>query len=116
MRKTLALLSVVAIAVPALGCAAGNTRRKYEQLTRDHDALRAEKLRIEGELMACRERCAILQEEHNEVPSAEVVPMPMPPGLEGKVDIRRRGNDTVGRCHKFLLQFGFEPFAAKGGV
>ncbi len=95
--RILALLSIIAIGVPAIGCAAGNTRRKYEQLVVDHDALRGEKTRIQRELSECRTRCAVLQQDRRAIPFPVAAPVPpeMPEGLQGKVDIRRRGNDTV---------------------
>jgi chemotaxis protein MotB len=60
--------------------------------------MQRQKAEVEADLLACRARCEALERRAAAAPRAGGVantPFDVPGELKGKVDIRRRGNDTV---------------------
>jgi chemotaxis protein MotB len=100
--KLLVALALAAVGASAVGCAAPNWQAKAEQLQRENEDLERQKAQAEADLMASRARIDALERNRGAAPSAVpsragVTPAPyeVPSELEGKVEIRRRGNDTV---------------------
>jgi len=94
--KLLALVSAALSCAVALGCASPDLQRRVDEMTREQEELLREKSRVESDLLACRARCDSLERSRRdpapaEAPASEEVPA----DLRGKVDIRRRGDDTV---------------------
>ena len=96
------ILAALAFAVAsAVGCAVPDWQAKAEQLQRENEDLERQKARLEADQLAARARIDVL-ERNRFAPAAPgakagVTPAPyeMPSELAGKVEIRRRGNDTV---------------------
>jgi chemotaxis protein MotB len=98
------ILTAFAFAVAsAVGCAAPDWQAKAEQLQRENEDLERQKAKLEADHLAARARIDVLERNRfaasPAVPGAKagVTPAPyeMPLELSGKVEIRRRGNDTV---------------------
>ena len=97
------LLTALALSLPvasAVGCAVPDWQAKAQQLQRENEDLERQKAKVEADNMAYRARIDVL-ERNRAVPApaakAGVAPTPyeIPAELHGKVEIRRRGNDTV---------------------
>ena len=98
--KILTALSLALTVASAVGCASPDWQAKAEQLQRENEDLERQKARLEADQMAARARIDALERNRVVVapaPKAGVTPAPyeMPSDLDGKVGIRRRGNDTV---------------------
>jgi flagellar motor protein MotB len=100
--KILAALSLAAAAVSGVGCAVPNWQAKAEQLQRENEDLERQRAQAEADLMAARARVEALERNRSAAPAAVpsragVTPAPyeIPAELDGKVQIRRRGGDTV---------------------
>lgn len=94
-HKILAACLLASATVSAIGCASGDLRRKCDVLTRENEDILRQKNAIESELMACRARCESLERDRKLRPGVTATPFEVPSELKGKVDIRKRGNDTV---------------------
>ncbi|HLF94172.1 MAG TPA: OmpA family protein [Planctomycetota bacterium] len=101
-KKLLAAVSLVFAGAASIGCVSPDLQRKIDDLTREQEELHREKAQTEAELLAYKARCESLERSRGvpqPVPAATpraAAPSPEMPGdLEGKVDIRKRGNDTV---------------------
>ncbi len=96
-RKLLAILSLCASAVAAVGCVSPNLQMKLDEVTREKEDLERQKAQVEADLLACRARCDSLERSRGAAPAPRVAsaPVDIPADLRGKVDIRRRGSDTV---------------------
>ncbi|HEX7900106.1 MAG TPA: OmpA family protein [Planctomycetota bacterium] len=94
------LIALAFAAASAVGCAATDWQAKAEQLQRDNEDLERQKAKLEADHLAAQARVDFLERNRVVVaPGAKagVTPAPyeMPSDLDGKVEIRRRGNDTV---------------------
>lgn len=98
-RKLAAILALVASAGAATGCATGDLQRKVDDLTREREDLERQKAQVEADLLACKARCEALERRAAapapRAPGVTSTPYEVPGELQGKVDIRRRGDDTV---------------------
>ncbi len=95
MSKTILKALAVALGgLAAAGCATGNLQMRVDQLTREREDLRRQKAAVEADLLACQARCEALERDRRAAPRA-AAPVDVPDDLRGKVDIRRRGDDTV---------------------
>ena len=99
-HKILGALCLVFVGAAAIGCSGGaDLQRKIDDLERDQEELQRQKAQSDSELMAYKARCEALERDRKTPPA--VAPRPAPPVVEapqdlgGKVDIRKRGNDTV---------------------
>jgi chemotaxis protein MotB len=94
------MAAVLVIGLPcaaAVGCAGPDLQGRVDELTREHEELQRRKAEAEADLLACRARCESLERERRAGarPSESAEPAETPSALGGKVDIRRRGGDTV---------------------
>lgn len=100
MAKTLLAALILGVSsLAALGCATPDLQTRVDELTRECDDLHKQKSQAESDLQVCRARCDALERDRRGVPrSSGVTATPyvdVPADLKGKVDIRRRGNETV---------------------
>jgi len=96
-QKLLAAFVLAASSLSAIGCAAGDLQRRVDGLLQEAEELQRQKAEVEADLLACRTRCEAL-ERRAQVPrpaGAANTPFDVPGDLKGKVDIRKRGTDTV---------------------
>ncbi len=100
-KKLLAAVSLVFAGAASIGCASPDLQRKIDDLTREQEELNRQKAQTEAELLAYKARCESLERSRSlpqpvSMASRATAPSPELPGdLKGKVDIRKRGNDTV---------------------
>lgn len=99
-KKLAGLFSLSVSLAAAVGCAGGDLQRRVDELTREQEDLQRGKAQAEADLLACRARCESLERERRAGPRPAAAgpatdPAEVPGDLQGKVDIRRRGNDTV---------------------
>jgi chemotaxis protein MotB len=98
-KKLLAAAVLVIAGAASIGCAQPDLQRKIDDLTRDQEELQRQKAQSDSELLAYKARCEALERDRKNVPAAApraATTVPQPPSdLDGKVDIRKRGNDTV---------------------
>ena len=97
-RKILAALSLAVLAASAAGCAIRNPQQKIDELTRECEELQRQKAEADAALLACKARCDSIERRGAARPAAAApapAPFEIPADLQGKVDIRRRGSDTV---------------------
>jgi len=84
------------VGAAASGCASGDLRARVDDLTREREDLKRQKADVEAELLEVKARCEMLDRDRRVVPRASASPsVDVPDDLRGKVDIRRRGNDTA---------------------
>lgn len=99
MGRNLAAILTLGLAGTAIGgCATGDLQRKLDEMTREREDLERQKAQAEADLLACKARCEALERRAAAAPRASGVastPYEVPGDLQGKVDIRRRGEDTV---------------------
>jgi len=94
------IFGVLLPALAAVGCAQTDLQRKYDDLTRENEELQRGKALSEADYLACKARCDSLERRLASAPSAArpaaaSAEGEIPADLRGKVDIRRRGGDTV---------------------
>ncbi len=93
------LLAALVLGAAGAGCASPGLELRVDELTREREELQRQRAQSEADLLACRARCESLERERRAAPrAAGVAPTPyedVPADLKGKVDIRRRGNETV---------------------
>lgn len=93
------LFAILAVTLPAVGCMAGDLQRRYDMLALDNEQLQRDKARLEADLLACRARCEALERGQVSEPPPKAgvttIPFEVPSELQGKVDIHKRGRDTV---------------------
>jgi len=95
-KKIASLLAVVLGGLSAAGCASGDLRLRVESLNRECEDLRREKAGLEADLLTYKARCEAIGRERGPAARPAAAPSPdLPADLRGKVDIRRRGNDTA---------------------
>jgi len=98
-HKLLAAVCLVVAGAASLGCAQPDLQRKIDDLNRDQEELQRQKAETDAELLAYKARCEALERERKVAPAPApraAAPVPeMPSDLGGKIDIRKRGNDTV---------------------
>jgi flagellar motor protein MotB len=95
-HKILAALSLVVLGSISAGCAVRNPQQKIDELTRECEELQRQKAEADAALLACKTRCDSAERRGVARPAAPApAPFEVPADLQGKVDIRRRGNDTV---------------------
>jgi flagellar motor protein MotB len=95
--KLPAILALALSCAAAVGCAGPDLQSRVDELTREQEDLQRQKAEVEADLLACRARCESLERGRQAAarPEPSGTPAEMPGDLQGKVDIRRRGNDTV---------------------
>ena len=95
--KILAAVGLVIAGAAAIGCASPDLQAKVDELQREQEELQRQKAQTEAELLAYKARCESLERSRSAAPAPRAAaPSPEMPGdLKGKVDIRKRGNDTV---------------------
>ena len=95
-KKILAAFAVALLGASAAGCMSTDLRARVDDLTREREELKRQKAEVEAELLEQQARCAA-HERERKAPSraAASSSLDVPEGLSGKVDIRRRGNDTA---------------------
>ena len=100
-HRLLIAFALAVSAATAVGCAGTNWQAKAEQLQRENEDLERQKAQVEADNLACKARLDALERRgagpSAPSPRAGVTPAPyeVPSELEGKVEIRRRGGDTV---------------------
>ena len=94
-NKLPAILALALACAAAVGCAAPDLQSRVDELTREQEDLQRQKAEVEADLLACRARCESLERRQGARPEPAGTPADVPGDLQGKVDIRRRGNDTV---------------------
>jgi chemotaxis protein MotB len=95
-QKLLAAICLVVAGAASIGCAQPDLQRRIDELTRDQEELQRQKSETDAELLAYKARCEALERDRKAAPAPRVMPVPeVPPDLGGKIDIRKRGNDTV---------------------
>jgi len=98
-HKLLAAACLVVAVAASIGCAQPDLQRKLDDLTRDQEEMQRQKAQTDAELLAYKARCEALERDRKSAPAAaprlSPVPSETPVELGGKVDIRKRGNDTV---------------------
>lgn len=104
--KLLTALLTAVVGASAVGCAVPNWQAKAEQLQRENEDLERRHAQTEADLLTWKARCDSLERHRPTSPAAAVAPFrpvpaatsafdDIPDDLRGKVEIRRRGNDTV---------------------
>jgi len=98
--KLVAILSLALSCAAAVGCAGPDLQHRVDELTREQEDLQRQKSQTEADLLACKARCDALERERRAAPrpgaaGVASTPYEVPGDLKGKVDIRKRGNDTV---------------------
>lgn len=98
--KLLAILCLTVSCAAAVGCAGGDLQRRVDEMSREQEDLQRQKAQAEADLLACKARCESLERDRRSAPKAGAAgvastPYEVPADLQGKVDIRKRGNDTV---------------------
>ena len=102
--KLLTAVLAASVGASAVGCALPNWQAKAEQLQRENEDLERRNAQSEADLLTVKARCDSLergraQAQAAPATSARAVAAPdvldVPDALRGKVEIRRRGNDTV---------------------
>ncbi len=101
--RLLSAFALAAVAASAVGCAAPNWQAKAEQLQRENEDLERQRAQVEAENLACKARIDALERHRGSAPAAApppragVTPAPyeVPSELQGRVEIRRRGDDMV---------------------
>jgi flagellar motor protein MotB len=95
-KRPLVILSLAVSAFAAVGCVSPNLQLKLDEVTREKEEVERQKAEVEADLLACKARCDSLERSRGaggaRPPAAA---LDMPGDLKGKVDIRRRGSDTV---------------------
>jgi len=103
MPKNLIAAAALALsAFAAVGCAQPNLQARVDQLTREQEDLLRQKAQLEADLLAAKARAdgqsrlrLGTEPEPDPRPRAESPLRELPDDLDGKVDIRRRGDETV---------------------
>jgi flagellar motor protein MotB len=95
--KILAVLALAAASIASVGCAQTDLQRKFDDLSRENEELQRDKAFVEADYLACKARCESLERRGAAAarPAAPAREAELPSDLRGRVDIRRRGNDTV---------------------
>jgi flagellar motor protein MotB len=98
-HKLLATVCLVVAGAASVGCSQADLQRKIDDMTRDQEELERQKAQTDAELLAYKARCEALERDRRNPPAATPRPstpvVETPSDLSGKVDIRKRGNDTV---------------------
>ena len=99
-RKLFAIVPLALSWAAAVGCAGPDLQRRVDELTREQEDLQRQKSQAEADLLACKARCDSLERDRRATPrpgaaGVTSAPYEVPGDLQGKVDIRKRGNDTV---------------------
>jgi flagellar motor protein MotB len=98
-HKLLAVVCLVIAGAASIGCAQADLQRKIDDMARDQEELERQKAQSDAELLTYKARCEALERDRKNPPAAAPRPsspvVETPMDLSGKVDIRKRGNDTV---------------------
>jgi chemotaxis protein MotB len=102
-KKLFAAAALAFASAAAVGCAQPNLQARIDQLTREQEDLLRQKAQLEAELLTARPRGAVIDRarpvevDPEPAPRARVAvePRDLPADLDSRVDIRRRGDDTV---------------------
>ena len=100
IRKLAPIASLLVVLGSAVGCVPTNWQARCEALNRENDDLQRKQAQTETDFLACKARCESLERAAARVPAAPKagvtsIPFEVPGDLKGKLDIRRRGDDTV---------------------
>ncbi len=95
--KLFAILTLACSCAAAVGCAGPDLQQRVDELTREQEDLQRQKAQADADLLACQARCESLERDRRAAPRPEAAGAAdeVPGDLQGKVDIRRRGDDTV---------------------
>jgi flagellar motor protein MotB len=95
-KKFLVALALGVCVAAATGCATADLQVKVDELTREKEDLQRQNAQFAADALTWKAKFDAL-ERGRTAPKAGVTPTPfdMPPELQGKVDILRRGNETV---------------------
>jgi flagellar motor protein MotB len=100
-KQILAAVALAFSAAAAVGCAQPHLQARVDQLTREQEDLLRQKAQLEADLLATRARADAAGRfrppapEPEAAPRERLAPRELPGDLDGKVDIRRRGDETV---------------------
>jgi flagellar motor protein MotB len=95
-KKVRTALAVALLGASAAGCMTTDLRARVDELTREREELKRQKAAVEADLLELQARHAAYERgERKAGPPAAASSADVPEGLPGKVDIRRRGNDTA---------------------
>ncbi len=93
--KTVFILPLAVLLFTGIGCVNPNLQQKVDELTREREDLQRRNSQLDSDLTACKGRCEILERDRRTSRSEPGTALDVPAELKGKVDIRRRGNETV---------------------